>query len=702
MPKNLFKLKIPMLISFILSTLYLPSVNADMLKLRDNKEDINQEIIKIEKGKVFLKNNQILRLNQVKEISFPKMQEQTKAVPANATKEELAKIQDLFKSADEYSLKYPGIDGLILLDDGEYIFNPDGTYKMTTHFIGQVKKDSAKRDFSSVVKAFTNGRSSVKIIKASVYHRDGKIFNMNPKDVKITPPQGDALFFVNYNTLNYSMPQVEVDSVVEWIMEESSYNPFRKDFVYPVWYFQGFQPTKNCSFKITMPKGKEIYYSTKNMTDKLKVPQITEDKDTKTYTWATENSPPVIAEPNMPNFQDVVPAIKASVINDWSTVTSWLKKMHQERINAGPELKKFTLNLVKDAKTPEEKIAKIYHYIQQKIRYVAIKMDEGASTFGGWDANQTWKKQFGCCIDKALLFSAMLKVVGIDSGTILLNTNTGPDAVFDVPDFYLEHAITVINLNGKKMFLDSTGSDFRYPYFASVDQGVQCINIFDEKIDEIPLSPPEDTAQRLNFAINLDPKGNADVSTSSEYTGEYEAGVRGFYKSIKEEERMKQLQEMINAISPGALLSSYKFHNIEDISKPFWFNMDYKLFDYPVKAADLLVFQIPFFKKSYGEISLEDRKYPIEYNYALDDTVTYNINLPDNMEIKYMPPDIDLKNIYASYKATSQIKGRTISFNTSFKRHTRLVPAADYKMYKEFLNKISRYTEDRLFLKVAK
>lgn len=701
------KITIRLSISLLLSTcfftgVYLPCTKAEILKLREKNEDLNQDLVKIENEKIYLKNGQTIKLNDVREIIFSQSQEKPKTTPVQqVSKEELAKIQELFKTSDEYAKQYPGIDGIGLADEGEYQLKADGTYIYRTHFIGHIKKESLKGSWGGIIRGFEEGRSKVKIVKASTYHRDGKVFPLDESKITITPPQGEELFFTKYMTLNYSLPEVEVDSIIDYIVEDEIYNPFRKDFFFPTWGFQSYQPVKCSYVKITIPENETLYYATKNMPDNLKYPKITTENNEKTYFWRMDDLPPIISEPDMPQYQDISPYLTSSIFDDWKRITSWLKKMHQERINPSPELQKFTLDLVKDCRTTEEKVAKIYHYIQQKIRYIAIKMGV-ASGWGGYDANETWKKQYGCCIDKAILFSAMLKAVGVDSSTILINTNSSFDTIFKIPTIYFEHAISLVKFNGKRLFLDPVGSDSRYPSFLSMDQGVQCLNIFDEKIDETPFVAPEDLSVKHKYTLDIESNGDTNVTYVNEYAGDYESWVRGYYKSIKDEEKVKGLQDMVNGISPGGKLLKYEFFNVDDISKPFWFNLNYKLVDYPIKAADLLIFKLPHFKMSFDEIGLESRKYPIEYNYPLGVTDMYTIKLPSNFDIQYIPRDIDWKSDYASYKTHSEIKDKNIIFTTSFKRYKRLVPASDYKSYKELLSKISRYTEDKLFFKVIK
>lgn len=683
--------------------LFIPNIlipsKSEILKMR-TQEDIKCEIIKTEKDYILLKDKQKIKKDQVKEIIFAESKEKPKT-EYKITEQELKNIKELYTQSDKFTQNYPGIDGVVLRSDGEYHLKEDGSYTFKYHFIGHILKESLKEYWGNINEIFEEGRSKSKIVKASVYHRDGKLFPLEEDKVKVSEPQESELFFTKYITLNYQMPEVEVDSIVEYIIETEEYNPFRKDFFFPRWGFQNSQPTKESTLKIIIPEKEELYFYLKNVPESYKNPKIENKDGEKIYTWTMNNIPNIVSEPKMVQYVDYAPYLKGSIFKDWNRVFKWLKEMHKKNINANTKLKKFTLDLVKDCKTPEEKLAKIYHYIQQKIRYIAIKMGV-ASGWGGYDANVTWEKQYGCCIDKALLFTAMLKVVGIESTPIILQTNDSYESIFEIPTVYFNHAISMVKLGNKRIFLDSTGSNFRFPYFNEYDHGIKCINVFDEKIDEVPTPSPEENKVFGKYIINIDKAGDTSVEYSNEYTGSKEAWTRGYYKTIKEEDKKRELQNWINDISPGGILKDYEFYNVEDISKPFYFKMNYELKNYSTKVSDLIIFNLPDFESRFNEVSLEKRKYDIEYPSSSESTKKYFINLPENYEIikDYLPENINIENNYISFHSFIKIiDSRKLEFTVSFKRYKRIIPVKDYKQYREDLNKISRYTQNKLFFK---
>ncbi|MBI5244286.1 MAG: DUF3857 domain-containing protein [Elusimicrobia bacterium] len=530
------------------------SASSETLKMRSGT-DIHAGVSSLDAGKLLLEDGRSLPREDVLEIQFAmKKPEQAAAAADHAA---VQRGKDLFSQAEEFGKRHQGTDGLVLLDEGEYVVRDDGTWVERTRFAGRILKEALKQSWGEAAGYFEEGRERVRIVKATVYHPDGKVFPLEPEKIKTSKPQGQALFFTEYHTISYPLPQVEVGSIVEWEIEKETYNPFRKDFFFPRWGFQSASPVLVSRFSITVPKSQKLFYAVRNFTGPWKKqaePRIISDEKARAYSWELRDVPQIVGEPLMAQYWDYAPGLKAALFKDWDRIFDWLAQMYKERSNPGTELAQFALELIKDCRTDEEKTAAIYHYIQKQVRYVAVKMGV-ASGWGGYDANLTWKRRYGCCIDKALLFTAMLKAAGIYSSPVLLDTNHAADHDFRVPDIWFEHAITYLKLAGRGFFLDSTGYDYRYPAFPTMDHGVKALNVFAKDMEMVEAPKPEGNSSRYEYSARLSSAGDADVGYSARYIGAREGELRGYYKSIKESEQKKVFQNRVNEISPSGIRS---------------------------------------------------------------------------------------------------------------------------------------------------
>lgn len=677
---------------------------SETLKLRSGAE-LEAPVDSVDAASVNLGGGRALPRAEVAEIHFGGTPAAKNAAPA-ASPETAAAGKEYFARAAALARAWPGVNGLVLLDSGHYRLNPDGTSLYRNRQVRRILKDSLKQAWGQVIACAEEGRERVKIIRATVYLPDGRVLPLDPDRIKTSKPQSEGgSFFVSGSVCTqYAMPDVQAGAVLDYETETETYNPFRKDFFFPQWGFQdGEGPVALSEVTISVPEGETLTWAARNFgTLGGADPAVTSADGSRSYYWRLENVPPLVPEPAMTSYPDVAPYVRAAVFKDWDRIFDWLGAMHAERSKASPELEKFTLDLVKGAKTDEEKAARIYHYVQKEIRYIAVKVGV-ASGWGGYDANVTWKRRYGCCIDKALLLTAMLKAAGIKSSPVLLNTNDQHQIDYSVPQIGFDHAITVAEIGGRKVFLDSTNFDYRYPQIASFDYGLDVMNIFDKKIEPVPVPDPRENGSYYAFRIALSSSGAAEIAETLRYSGSREGALRSYFRSLKKEEQKQAFQSFSKNIAPSARLNSYAVNGAEDLERPFTMEYSFSVPDYPQRAGDILIVKLPDFEiEPYriSELSLARRRYPIEYDASMGRYHTYEIDLPENLEVVSLPESVTLAGKYAHFAAgcSQPAKGK-ISCSVSWERPGRLVPPEDYAEYKAFIGKAANYTKSQVFLR---
>ncbi|MDE2293704.1 MAG: DUF3857 and transglutaminase domain-containing protein [Elusimicrobia bacterium] len=675
-----------------------PQAGAVVLKLRAGGEE-NVPSVKVEAGSVVLPDGKTLPREAVEEIRYAEgAPAQTALTSAPAASIEGAA---LLRRAAAFAKKNPGVDGIILAEGDDVTLRKDGTEVERQTFTGQILKEGLKGSWGRVASSFEDGRSRVRILKATVYEPDGRVFPLDPSKVQVTRPQAESLFFQDYRETTCQLPQLQVGSVIDWEVEVETYNPFRKDFFFPEWGFQDFAPVQDSTFRITVPEGTKLYTSATHFTGpwkgKDKADVSTKDGRT-TYAWKLGDLPPIVREPDMVPYGDISPTVKASLFGSWDRIYDWLSKMYETRSTPGPELTRFTKELVKDQPTTEAKVAAIYHYVQKRVRYIAVKLGV-ASGWGGYDANLTWKRRYGCCIDKSLLLSAMLRAIGVKASPVLLDTNYSAAHDFKVPDIGFEHAITHITLDGKGMFLDSVGEDFRFPQLPTMDYGVKTLVVFDRKEETVPMPKPAENLSDYRYDLALSTDGAATARFSASYNGTHEGELRGYYKSLKDSELKKNFEDQVEGVSPSARLTSYRAENAQDLSKPFDLGWSCVLPDYLVSAGDLYLLKLPGLEQEFPETSLAKRRYGIEHHESFEKRWRYDVTLPPGVGVASLPKAETLEGPGETFKMGCRAGGKGLTCEADITRARRVVDVGEYSAHKAFLDKVARLTKERVFLK---
>jgi transglutaminase-like putative cysteine protease len=646
----------------------------------------------MDEANLYLKKSGELKRGDVKDIYFSTSEKKENG-EAKVDEEE---IKTILAEAEGFEEKFPGHNGLVLLDVAYFKYNEDGTNSFKYHYRYKVLKDVKKREANASF-YFNEGRERINVLLARTISKDGEVFHLDPEKIKISKPGAGSRSFSRYQTLSFMLPNVEVGSIVEYIVETDNYNPFEKKFFFPQFGFYGTDPTMVSRITITVPKDVELYYVFNNFDEDKKEPAVSESDNDKSYTWEYTDLEPILHESNMPSYKDVVPYLSTSLFKDWDTFFDWVRGFIEKKIIVTDEIKEKVASLTGGLVDDEEKIAKIYHYIQKEIRYISIKSGIG-SGYSGHPAPETLKNEYGDCIDKAILFTSMLKVLGIESYPIILKTNTANDMERRLPGFDSNHAITKIVLDGREFFLDSTASNFRYPYFQSVDHGIWVINALQGKLEYIDTPSPEDNADISIKNCRIYANGDFEIDSTSSSTGASESNTRYYVSHLKESDLVRYLGNYINSLSPGSQLKYISLVNPDEFSRPFSLDVGYILKNYGITAGDLVILSLPDIERSFPETALMERKYPLEFTTSSQEKKVYNIDLTGSYTVKYLPEPLHIDTDYFSYDMEYREEDGKVIFTDDYKRKKRVVPLDEYDEYKEAHKEIERRLKDKIFL----
>ncbi|TNE49157.1 MAG: DUF3857 domain-containing protein [Deltaproteobacteria bacterium] len=161
----------------------------------------------------------------------------------------------------------------------------------------------------------------------------------------------------------------------------------------------------------------------------------------------------------------------------WNDIAAFYTKLVEDRDQPSDTVKKFTEELVKDAKanTQEEKIRTIYKFVNDKIRYISVGIG-----LGGWQpqsAEFTLTQRYGDCKAKATLFKAMLAVVGVKAQHVLVRTRQlgRIDPNFPADYAVFNHVVTYLpGYQGGKLF-DTTNVGTHFGYLPGGDSGASML-----------------------------------------------------------------------------------------------------------------------------------------------------------------------------------------------------------------------------------
>jgi transglutaminase-like putative cysteine protease len=687
-------MRVRIFVAIILALAIFPQLAADTVELYDGTK-IKTDSLTYNGRELTLKDDRKIPISDVKSISTQAAESSTQAKPEVAED-----VKQLLTMAEEAQKQFPGSKAIILVDQGKEEMRLDGTH-LYTYRVAVKILHSDRLTFADRSLGFEEERSLARVISARSIDPDGAVHNYDPAAVKISEPARETVYFGRGKRLTYTIPDVKVGSIVDYTQQWEVFNPYDWEMFFPSWSFAGEDPFVDSTIEITIPRTKTLHYLAERMPPEAQKPTEIIGKDTITYKWQLKNQPALIKEPYMPPVADVLPHLECSPFPDFNYIKEWATKRILPRMQATPELQNLVKEVTKNAQTEEEKIAALYHYVQQNIQYISIK-GSIASGICGHPASETFRNKYGDCIDCAIFFATLLRIAGVESYPVWVNTNNSPRIPTRIATLGGNHAITQVRTGDRTFFLDPTANYYRYPAFRSDDHGIIALNPLTGTLYEVDPPDPSLEAENYEMAVSLSENGDAEVKQKFTATGSTEAAYRSFFDRQNEERKLKYQQRLINSYSPGAKLISYVTRNEKDLSKPLEWHCQFILPSYATTAGDMLILRIPGLEYEFPEVALQERKYDIHYPTVSRITHRVVIGLPETYKVRYIPDPIRLESSYCSYEAKYSVQGNNITFEDRFTRAKRIVPVADYAAHKEVLQKIASYSRQRLFLQTGK
>ncbi|HHS50667.1 MAG TPA: DUF3857 domain-containing protein, partial [candidate division Zixibacteria bacterium] len=615
--------------------------------------------------------------------------------------------------AEEMEEAEPSAKGLIFLDYGKQTLTSDGRILNEYRFAGKVLTQDTKW-WGTRAWYIDEGINRIDVLYARSISPDGTVHEYSPDDITFSEPTRGEVFFGQGTAMSLTIPAVDIGSIVEYGYIDEEYAPEDPELFQPRFFFQSGEPAKLSKCEFEVPAGRELFYETflldandpyigqtiKELPKFVGTPEpvITRTDSSTIYTWELRDVEPLIWESNSMGYTTIAPSVHAGLYPDYSYYHERFGRLHREHIKITPEIDSLARAIVGDLESEKEKIAEIYHWVQRNIRYISVK-GALASRFGGHYAQITLDNKYGDCSDKAILFSALLEVVGIRSYPIIVMTN---DAGFmdrsRFPFWGGNHAINEVWWDGERHVLDATGNLHRFPTYSMGDCDLYYANYVRGEIVYNPPIPAENNSMQSVTLVELRADGSAIISDSMWFTGDMEAGYRGYFEYMPEQRHEMIVEQFVSQRKAGGRLSDFALANIRDISKPFLMEFSYEVDDYTIEAGNYLLLEVPALRYSFPEIELSDPNFGKKSDMTFMRTHDVTFTLADNYTVRFVPERFELSNEYFDYVANYEVDGNTIRFTDRYRVKKLRIPISDYAEYKADAEKIMAYVKERIFL----
>jgi tetratricopeptide (TPR) repeat protein len=173
-------------------------------------------------------------------------------------------------------------------------------------------------------------------------------------------------------------------------------------------------------------------------------------------TWASENPPLAIPEPNAPGWHWPFPVLDVSGWSNWGEVAEFVAALWADALadaQAAVSAEAARLRVAGDAAAT---LRAAIRFVQEQVRYLAVDFGHGAGMLPN-GSGTVLRRRFGDCKDKSVLLTALLRALGFEAWPLLVGAGWQKAVARVQPSTAaFSHAIVTFLAEGRRHFVDPT------------------------------------------------------------------------------------------------------------------------------------------------------------------------------------------------------------------------------------------------------
>lgn len=476
------------------------------------------------------------------------------------------------------------------------------------------------------------------LVEAATILPSGERISLEPEKAERLIPDDYAGYtmYSDAREFVFSMPRVVKGATLDYRVELRGKRTIIDGHVSGEHLLDDLSPVMTSRFSIVTDQPDSIHILATNLSDNVKRDGLS---------WSVTNLEGFRWEPAAPPVRQLRPRIAYSTLPDWKTLGDWYKALLADRLEPEPGVLAKAAELIKDL-PPEQHLDRLYHFVQDDVRYVGIEL--GESAYKPHDSSECLRHTYGDCKDQSLLLVHLLSKAGIKAHLALARPRYQGqvDRTLPMPNAF-SHAIVYVP--GKDLWLDPTMSYLDLPAYPASLQGTAALVIDDDAgtLSDIPILSAEVERYTRESDIVLYPDGLTISTTVEKPRGNAAAGMRAEFADEEDwaktmQENLKQYDPFIGVLSSGQTQArdrSLPFTNMVQLvregeveaSEENLFTYSY---DFSEAASELRVASMSIFQRLDDD---QERRHDYEIREPSSFYERVRLHLPFGMEIERLP-----------------------------------------------------------------
>lgn len=557
-------------------------------------------------------------------------------------------------TAEELAMKTPKVEAGA---DAEVLFWEVRVDDSTAHEVSRVNyvrvkifTERGREMFSKYDIRFTRV-TSIKDLEARVTRPDGSTILLKKEDIferDIVKVDGFKV-----KAKSFAMPGLEVGAILEYRYKEVTLLGLMS---MPL-IFQRDIPVQTISYYVRPYRGRAAMYA-----QPFNVGDTWFEDDKNGYKRVTmTNLPAFPREPNMLPEDEVrawmhlyysrAPNIKKPD-EYWKDINDQWYPFSSAGMKPSDEVKRSAAEVTSGAVTDDEKLKRIYDFVQGQIKNLSYAQDTTPEDWkkveGDKSPAEILKLKMGNSGQVDYLFAAMARAAGFDARAAY--TGNRSEVFFNQrianAELMLKISLIAIKVGEDWRFFSPSSFDVPYGMLRWVyeDQAAMISDPKEPIWKDIKLSTAEMSVSKRTGRFKLLADGTLEGETRIEFTGHAAAYHKAVNRGDSAAEQEKTLREYVkNSIFSTAEIETFNIENIHTGTKPFIYIFKLRVPNYAARTGKRLFFQPNIFERNAKpRFTAGTRKSEIFFTYPWLEMDDLTIELPAGFTLENAdaPPSI--------------------------------------------------------------
>ncbi len=472
------------------------------------------------------------------------------------------------------------------------------------------------------------------------------------------------------------------------------------------WYIQQYHSAvQQANYQIQLPKKLKIYYDALNFEGE---PTVREVENRLVYTWKLKGLAAKVSEAFSPSAAYILPRLLVSLdqfeidhykgsFRSWKDFGRFVYDLSEERDQLSDLMREKIMTLTANASNDQEKIERLYQYLQQNMRYVSVQLG-----IGGWqpfDAAYVEKNKYGDCKALTNFMKAMLKAVDIVAYPVLIYNAQEPDyrLTEDFTTSMFNHVI--LRIPTEDIWLECTSTNFPVNYIGLGNANRTALMITEgggQLVETPHYAALKNTAQN-NVQIYLEENGGASIEGVAMLKGSKQESYRSIASNYSKEEFEEWYRE--KSALPSFQINRFSFESASD-TPSFELQVNLTLQRYASATGKRLFVPINKITPLQSALKVYDnRTHPVVLHHGFTEDDHFEFHLPEGYGLESAPKaDTKIESPFGSYSLQIEEKEGQVHIKRHLVLHPTEQPAAQYTALRDFFMAVAKCDAGKMVL----